>query len=529
MEDPHPAIARVSEELVCPICLETAQLPVNFACFRGCGGSWSHCECAQNTPFLQPHTSAHPCIFKPPISLLTYTFSPRTHTAASCLRSAVCMHCACTALQLGRQPPARFPDASPPGFAHCLVCRETRCDARMLTPENSFALNFNLMSVMDALRMGATCRSCDEELDSQSTLHQHYLRRCPAAVVRCRFRACAHWHVRSDAAAHEEACGVGRAVCGQCGEWADRSELLRHMVATCRFRVVNCMLCKHATRLPDMLEHLRLHQSQLQVSVSAAGAAAAAGTGAAGAGAAGAGAVGMAAGAGATGTGAASAGAAGAASLAALQQQVAQQRRETRDLRSGGGVHVASSGGLRLQDLEQEQQRQEQHRQQQQHFQPQPQPQLQHEQELALQRLHRLVQACVGQRLLPASLGGRVEQLVQVVGEQRLPPALAEGVRQLMQLVEQLQSAPAHQTAQTRIQELQQQHQVLREVVERTRAQRAQQPSEQVEAAAVHVLPTLQQRGQLPVTVPWVASSVPSQQLEAPQCAAPCDGIDAGT
>jgi hypothetical protein len=66
------------------------------------------------------------------------------------------MHCANDALQLGRPPLARFRDTG--GFAHCFICRETRVDARMLTPDNAYTLNHNVMAIMDALSMGATCR-----------------------------------------------------------------------------------------------------------------------------------------------------------------------------------------------------------------------------------------------------------------------------------------------------------------------------------------------------------------------------------
>ncbi|EFJ40553.1 hypothetical protein VOLCADRAFT_119942 [Volvox carteri f. nagariensis] len=232
----HPVIKKVQEELVCPICLETAQLPVNFTCFRGCGGKFSN--------------------------------------NSTCLRSVLCLHCANDALHLGRPPPSRFPDSG--GFAHCLICRETRVDARMLTPDNAYLVNHNVAAIMDALGLGAVCRRCDEDHESQSALHQHYVRRCPAAVVKCRFRSCAHWHTRSAAPEHEATCPVGRSPCGQCGVWVDRTDLLRHMVTTCRLRIVNCMLCKHSALLPDMLEHLRLHKRQLQGQARARAAAAAA-------------------------------------------------------------------------------------------------------------------------------------------------------------------------------------------------------------------------------------------------------------
>ncbi|GLI69608.1 hypothetical protein VaNZ11_014275 [Volvox africanus] len=223
-QDITTAIKKVQDELMCPICLDMTQLPVNFTCFRGCGGHFSN--------------------------------------SSTCLRSTLCMHCANEALQLGLAPVARFRGTG--GFAHCLICRDTRVDARMLTPDNAYAINHNVLGIMDALGMGAMCRQCDKDMGSQAALYQHYLRRCPDAVVKCRFRGCSHWHIRRGAGAHEDTCPVGRSQCGQCGTWIDRSELLRHMVTTCRLRVVNCVLCKHSALLPDMLEHLRLHQRQLQ-------------------------------------------------------------------------------------------------------------------------------------------------------------------------------------------------------------------------------------------------------------------------
>eukprot|EP00198_Chlamydomonas_reinhardtii_P004027 XP_001693363.1 predicted protein [Chlamydomonas reinhardtii] len=191
------------------------------------------------------------------------------------------MHCANDALQLGRQPHERFRDAVPtPGAVHCLICRETRVDCRLQTPESAYLINHALMAVMDVLGMGGHCRACDEECGSQAALLQHYLKRCPHAVVRCRFRGCSGWHRRSEAQAHEDTCPIGRAACSQCGTWVDRQDVLRHMVTTCRMRVVNCVLCKHSCRLPDMLRHLREHQHQLaatshSATVGATGAAAA--------------------------------------------------------------------------------------------------------------------------------------------------------------------------------------------------------------------------------------------------------------
>lgn len=77
-------------------------------------------------------------------------------TDSTCLRSVLCLHCANDALQLGQPPPARFRDSG--GFSHCLICRETRVDARLLTPDSAYLLNHNVLAVMDALGMGATCR-----------------------------------------------------------------------------------------------------------------------------------------------------------------------------------------------------------------------------------------------------------------------------------------------------------------------------------------------------------------------------------
>ncbi|KAG2444117.1 hypothetical protein HYH02_009058 [Chlamydomonas schloesseri] len=173
------------------------------------------------------------------------------------------MHCANDALQLGRLPHQRFRDATPPGAVHCLICRETRVDCRVQTPESAYLTNHALMAVMDVLGLGGHCRACDEDCGSQAALLQHYTKRCPHAVVRCRYRGCSVWHRRAAAPAHEETCPIGRAACSQCGTWVDREDMLRHMVTTCRMRVVNCVLCKHSCRLPDMLRHLREHQHQL--------------------------------------------------------------------------------------------------------------------------------------------------------------------------------------------------------------------------------------------------------------------------
>lgn len=45
-----------------------------------------------------------------------------------------------------------------------------------------------------------------------------------------------------------------------CCSASGQDELVYHMVANCRMRVVVCVLCSHRARLPDMLLHLRLHQ-----------------------------------------------------------------------------------------------------------------------------------------------------------------------------------------------------------------------------------------------------------------------------
>ncbi|GFR53282.1 hypothetical protein Agub_g16080, partial [Astrephomene gubernaculifera] len=222
-------LERVAEELMCPICLEPAQLPVNFVCFRGCGGRFS--------------------------------------AGSTCLRAVLCTHCANEALQLHRPPGERFQSTN--GLASCLICRSTRVDARLLSPDSAYLSNHNVMAVMDALGMGGTCRHCPGlSFPSQTALLHHYLRSCPAALVPCRFRGCAAWHPRATAAAHEATCPVGRCPCSQCGCWVDRSELLRHLVSACRQRVVRCVLCSHAAPLPDMLQHLRQHQRQLLLSSS---------------------------------------------------------------------------------------------------------------------------------------------------------------------------------------------------------------------------------------------------------------------
>lgn len=106
-------------------------------------------------------------------------------------------------------------------------------------------------------------RPCQQDFPSQIALQQHYLKQCPQAVVTCRFKGCGYSAPRHVLEPHEEMCPVGRARCVQCGVLVDQSDLLTHMVAKCKNRVVNCMLCSYSTRLPEMLQHLRGHQEML--------------------------------------------------------------------------------------------------------------------------------------------------------------------------------------------------------------------------------------------------------------------------
>ena len=44
-----------------------------------------------------------------------------------------------------------------------------------------------------------------------------------------------------------------------------QEDLLRHMATGCRNRTVSCIVCKLRARLPDMLRHLRLHRTDIQL------------------------------------------------------------------------------------------------------------------------------------------------------------------------------------------------------------------------------------------------------------------------
>ena len=46
-----------------------------------------------------------------------------------------------------------------------------------------------------------------------------------------------------------------------------QEDLLRHMATGCRNRTVSCIVCKLRARLPDMLRHLRLHRTDIQLKV----------------------------------------------------------------------------------------------------------------------------------------------------------------------------------------------------------------------------------------------------------------------
>lgn len=107
------------------------------------------------------HHQLHFPITTPPPPLPLPRNPPPTHAPSpggGCLRNLVCAHCANTALQLDRAPGCRFPDAAPPGSTTCLICRDTRVDARTLTPASAYALNHNVMAIADALGMQAECR-----------------------------------------------------------------------------------------------------------------------------------------------------------------------------------------------------------------------------------------------------------------------------------------------------------------------------------------------------------------------------------
>lgn len=84
--------------------------------------------------------------------------TPSAHAGGTCLRAPLCMHCANAALQLEKPPGQRFLSAHPPGSVVCLICRETRVDARMLAPETAYAVNHVLMDAMDLLQLPGSCR-----------------------------------------------------------------------------------------------------------------------------------------------------------------------------------------------------------------------------------------------------------------------------------------------------------------------------------------------------------------------------------
>ena len=46
-----------------------------------------------------------------------------------------------------------------------------------------------------------------------------------------------------------------------------QDDLLCHMVTNCRCRVVTCIICKHRARLPHMLLHLKLHQTDMTIKI----------------------------------------------------------------------------------------------------------------------------------------------------------------------------------------------------------------------------------------------------------------------
>lgn len=212
------------EALQCPICLEVSQLPVNLCCFQGCRG---------------------------------------VDKGQTCFRSLVCQHCANLALQLHKPASSRFVHTQ--GQVRCLICRETAVDAVQLVPARAYSLNYNIMEVMDLLKVQSTCRKCSIHLDSQFTLLKHYRTDCPHAVVKCKFSNCTFNTLRSQLRSHEDCCPIGRAMCSQCQAYVDRTDLLIHMVTSCKNRMVSCVMCSHRARLPDMLEHLKLHQTELHL------------------------------------------------------------------------------------------------------------------------------------------------------------------------------------------------------------------------------------------------------------------------
>eukprot|EP00798_Chlamydomonas_sp_ICE-L_P027611 gene27611-7248_t len=223
--DSESSSTQLSAALSCPICLEVAQLPVNVTCFNGCKGT-------QN----------------------------RGNT---CLRGVMCQHCANQAFEFQKPAEKRF--VMNKGMVRCLICRETKSNARQLIPSTAYHLNQNVMEVMDILGFGGHCRCCDEKFQSQSELQVHYQRSCPQAVLECKFKGCKHACMRPEMDEHTQVCPVGRDKCPQCSQYFDKDAMLQHMSIMCKNRVVSCVVCKHRARLPDMVKHLSIHQAELEL------------------------------------------------------------------------------------------------------------------------------------------------------------------------------------------------------------------------------------------------------------------------
>lgn len=273
----------LAHALRCPVCLDTAQLPVSLSCFsckaadqqqqlrltststngvlpdtRGTAPQRTSLPGFAAAPLRERHSRAAAGVKGAAMALACLPGS------GGCLRSAVCAHCANDLLQLAKPPSQRFPATR--GLAACPACHEASVDARRLTPVGAYALNHSLMGIVDLSGLPALCRPCGQGFASQAALQDHYLRSCPAAVLACRFNAsgCTYAQRRGPGLTrHEERCLAGRAVCQQCHEWVDKKEMAAHGSSRCRNRIEHCILCAFSAPLPDMLQHLMVHQQHM--------------------------------------------------------------------------------------------------------------------------------------------------------------------------------------------------------------------------------------------------------------------------
>ena len=78
------------------------------------------------------------------------------------MQSVLCMHCAIELLELHLPAPMRFTtgwcSVRERGMARCPICRKNSVPAAQLSPANGFALNHNVLEIMDVLGVSAHCR-----------------------------------------------------------------------------------------------------------------------------------------------------------------------------------------------------------------------------------------------------------------------------------------------------------------------------------------------------------------------------------